>query len=215
MKVRVFSGWSFPSNALDALVQEVVARTTSVRSPGECWIAWSLGGLQALALATERTQEEDSQPHWLVLIASTARFCRAEDGWPGAEPAELRGLQRRLTRDPAAALAGFHALCAGPETSPDAVQSRGVTSLSLDRDDLAEGLDTLASQDVRPLLSRVRMPVLVLHGRLDRIIPSVTSEALAANLPQATRCEHTGAGHDLPLAQSRWTADRIVEFLCR
>jgi pimeloyl-[acyl-carrier protein] methyl ester esterase len=216
MKVRVFSGWAFPSDALDGLVEDVVGRTTCARQPGEVWVGWSLGGLEALALAAEQPRKEGapSLSH-LVLIASTARFCRDGEGWPGTEPAVLRGLQGRLRRDPAAALTGFHALCAGPETSPETVHARTTASLALDREGLTHGLDTLARRDVRPLLSQVPMPVLMLHGRDDRIIPSAAADRVARLLPHATRCEHPTAGHDLPLAQACWTADRIVEFLSR
>ncbi len=216
MTVRMFCGWSFPSDVIDGLARDVVDRTSSARQARELWIGWSLGGLRALALAAECPQgEEQSPPGRLVLIASTARFCRDGEDWPGTEPAVLRGLQGRLRRDPAAALAGFHALCAGSETAPETVHSRTAASLALGHDELTHGLDTLARLDVRPVLAQVRMPVLVLHGGQDRIIPPATAERLAAMLPDATRCEHPTAGHDLPLAQARWTADRIVEFLCR
>jgi pimeloyl-ACP methyl ester carboxylesterase len=216
MKFRMFCGWSFPPDALDGLTHDVVARTTSAPQAHEVWIGWSLGGLQAIALAAERPPDEvRSPPGRLVLIASTARFCRDGEDWPGTEPAVLRGLQGRLRRDPAAALAGFHTLCAGSETARETVHSRTAVSLSLDHDELAHGLDALARLDVRTLLSRIQVPVLVLHGGRDRIIPSAAAERLAAMLPDAMRCEHPTAGHDLPLAHARWTADRIVEFLCR
>lgn len=216
MTFRMFCGWSFPADALDGLARAIVDRTTSARMAQEVWIGWSLGGLQALARAAECPQDEaPSPPGRLVLIASTARFCREGEEWPGTDPAVLRGLQGRLRRNPAAALAGFHTLCAGSETAPEIVHARTAASLALDHYELAQGLETLARLDVRQLLTRVRMPVLVLHGGDDRIIPSAVADRLAALLPDATQCQHPTAGHDLPLAQPRWTADRIVEFLCR
>jgi pimeloyl-[acyl-carrier protein] methyl ester esterase len=205
-------------DALGGLVHDVVSRTTATRRLESLWIGWSLGGIEAMARAAGDVDQDDTRglagpPGRLVLIASTARFCRDGEGWPGTEPAVLRGLQGRWRREPAAALAGFHTLAAGPTTSPETVQARTAASLALDPLDLARGLDNLARWDVRPLLSRLHMPVLVVHGRDDRIIPSAAADRLAEMLPRATRCDHPTAGHDLPLAEARWTADRIVDFL--
>lgn len=218
MNVRVFSGWAFPADALDGLVHDVVTRTRAMRLPEELWIGWSLGGLEAIARAAggitpDDTSASEGVPDRLVLIASTARFCRDAEGWPGTEPAVLRGLQGRLRREPVAALAGFHALVAGPTTSPETVQTRTAASLALDHQDLVRGLENLARWDVRPLLWRLQMQVLVVHGSDDRIIPSAAAERMAGLLPRPTRCDHPTAGHDLPLSEACWTADRIVEFL--
>lgn len=213
MRIRSFSGWAFPPDSLDGLVQGVVDRARPTRQPRELWLGWSLGGLRALAMAAESDRGADAPPDILVLIGSTPRFCCDDDGWPGTAPASLRRLERRLARDPAAAIAGFHAICAGAETTPEMIHSRCAASLALDHRDLAEGLQALASVDVRLLLPVVRQPVLVLHGGHDRVIPPEAAEAMAEQLPRAVRFEHPTAGHDLPLVQTRWTIDRIIEFV--
>jgi len=60
---------------------------------------------------------------------------------------------------------------------------------------------------VSDLLAEVRLPVLVLHYRGDRVIPFAGGEALAAALPSAHFVARDGAWH---LPDARDTADIIA-----
>ena len=59
---------------------------------------------------------------------------------------------------------------------------------------LVDELATLA-----PGLGTLHVPVVVVVGTADRIVPPATSERLAATLPEATLMRVEGAGHLLPL----------------
>ena len=50
---------------------------------------------------------------------------------------------------------------------------------------LAAGIAVLLAADLRRELSRVRQPVLVVHGARDRIVPPAAGRRLAAALPNA------------------------------
>ena len=72
---------------------------------------------------------------------------------------------------------------------------------------------TIEAQDVTPLLSRVRMPVLVMHMRDSPLVPASGAARLAANLPDAKLVYFEG--HSLfplhaELLRSMQTMDRFL-----
>ncbi len=60
---------------------------------------------------------------------------------------------------------------------------------------LARGLELLRDSDLRPLLSRITAPTLVIAGQYDRITPPAASHALAEALPNAQYVEIRRAAH--------------------
>ena len=68
--------------------------------------------------------------------------------------------------------------------------------------------------DLRPMLGRIRCPVLVIHAAADRVIPVQQSRALATALT-AEFVEHPSSGHALIAEDPAWIADRCLRFLGR
>lgn len=208
--LRLFTGWSFPDTSLISLYQDILpVREGGAGGGTRVAMGWSLGGLRALR---EMRAGTATFTH-LVLLSTSACFCGDEAGWPGLSPAALRALQRQLTRDPAAALAGFHRLCAAPPLSDDVLAARVAASLRLGLPALAEGLRELGELDLRAELEHVTIPVLLLHGEHDQVIPVAAAEQTASRLPQARLVVHPEAGHDLPLAHPAWVAEHVKDFL--
>jgi pimeloyl-ACP methyl ester carboxylesterase len=56
------------------------------------------------------------------------------------------------------------------------------------------------------------MPVLLLASRGDRLVDVACSRAMAARFGGAL-VEHADAGHDLPLDDPRWVAERVRDWL--
>lgn len=67
-----------------------------------------------------------------------------------------------------------------------------------------------ATGDLRPLISRVRVPTLAIHGRDDPLVPSAGSEDIARNVPGGEVLLIDGMGHDLPPGLYRTIADAVV-----
>ncbi len=207
-------GWAFPAAALRPVCHLLGGIPTDTIPPPETTEAadvlggWSLGGLRTL----EALSNDPSRWRAGILIAATARFTAAPD-WPGQPPAALRALQRQLVRDPSSALAGFHQLAAPLPPPPAILAARVAASLAQPADILAEGLRTLATLDLRARLPLVPMPILVLHGAADRVIPVAAAHRLSALLPRAVLYVHPHAAHDLPLSHPAWVADAIAAFL--
>ena len=71
----------------------------------------------------------------------------------------------------------------------------------------------LAELDLRETLASLSIPVLILHGAEDRVIPLQAARAMAERLSDVRLLEHPTAGHDLPLTQTAWVVDHIGDFL--
>jgi pimeloyl-ACP methyl ester carboxylesterase len=69
----------------------------------------------------------------------------------------------------------------------------------------------IASGDRTALLSRIRQPTLVLHGREDPLVPAACGEELARRIPGAALEVVKGMGHDLPATLMPWLAARIAD----
>jgi pimeloyl-ACP methyl ester carboxylesterase len=97
-------------------------------------------------------------------------------------------------------------LIGSPGLQPSAEALRERLRLALQRapyDPTAIGRQLLAileSGDRRPLLRRIRVPTLVLHGDRDPLVPLAAGRDIAANVPGAILRVIEGMAHDLPEA---------------
>jgi pimeloyl-[acyl-carrier protein] methyl ester esterase len=199
--MKWFSGWAFPASSLAAFDE----KTSQFPMIG----SWSLGSFQSLEMAMKNPRSIRG----MILISSTPRFCATDDFEHGLSEASLRAMQRSLSRDSRATLEGFHKLCAEPVVlSEDELSDRVEKSLSLGIEALAAGLRELREKDFRSEVSKIEVPVLLLHGDEDRVIPVGASRWLAANLPHAKLVTLPGAGHDLPVRNADWVAAEISRF---
>lgn len=160
-------------------------------------LGWSLGGQFALDLAAAMPAAIER----LVLIATTPRFV-AGPGWRhGQKEASLERLAQGVRADPGQAVRGFlrsQVRGLAPRTAgrvlarlSGAIASGGAACPEA----LTWGLERLRHGDLRPQLSQVRKPALVVAGQDDRITPPAASRALAAALPKARFRQLRGAGH--------------------
>jgi pimeloyl-[acyl-carrier protein] methyl ester esterase len=176
-------------------------------------LGWSLGGQIALDLAAAMPGQIDR----LVLVAATPRFAQSPD-WPyGMPPAVITKLATQLRQDYRRTVSDFlelqvrgsiegsgvldklrHALFVHGEAQPGALEA---------------GLNTLATSDLRPTLSHVKAPTLVVAGRNDRITAPAASRALAQALPDARYVEMRRAAHAPFLSHRGEFAALVDRFL--
>jgi len=88
------------------------------------------------------------------------------------------------------------------------IARRGLDSAASRRQLLA----VLATGDRRPWLSRITAPTLVLHGRLDPLLPVAAGIETAACIPGARLVVIDGMGHDLPPPLLPRIADEIAQI---
>lgn len=156
---------------------------------------WSLGGM----LVLEHASGLGGVLSGIMLIASTPRFC-ADPRQPwGADPEEIRAMRKNLQRDPETVLTAFYRRSAHPhEVDPDASQHWLRDSVA-HLGDLIAGLNYLVDADLRAGTGLRGVPVHLLHGRRDAIVPFAASRSLAVDLMPSRLDIVPDAGHDLPL----------------
>jgi 3-oxoadipate enol-lactonase len=97
--------------------------------------------------------------------------------------------------------------------NPDLMRDRRETFLKTDPDVLQTACAQLAELDLRPELSDVKMPVLVLVGEHDEATPPPMSHELAALLPNARLKVLAGCAHVPQLQAPEVFLDAIANFL--
>jgi len=176
-------------------------------------LGWSLGGQFALDLAAAMPAGIER----LALVSTTPRFLAAP-GWPfGTAPALLARLAERLRAKDARAIDEFLKLQVRGNSPRTAARVLGALRRALKHgaarpEALSHGLERLRSADLRPALSMVRMPALVLAGTHDRIVRPAASRALAA-LADARYVEFPGAAHAPFLSHPKRFAEVLSGFL--
>jgi len=167
-------------------------------------LGWSLGGQFALDLAAAMPAGIER----LILVATTPRFL-AGPGWRfGLKAASLERLAAQLRAGPEEAVSGFirsQARGLAPRTTGRVLyrlRAALAKGGAAQPDALAWGLERLRQGDLRPQLSQVRTPTLVVAGQNDRITPPAASRALAAALKKGRFRQLRGAGH-VPFLSNR------------
>lgn len=162
-------------------------------------VTGSMGGLLAMELLPVSCKK-------LVLISSTAKFCASEEYPCGISEKILKRMIVQLKRDPIPVLTEFYknvhhpyrALKTAPECSPN---------------ELVDGLEYLLASDVRTKVPPIEIPVLLLHGKEDRIIPPSAADWLHAHLPDSQLKVFEDDGHALPAHHFDEVIDEISRFL--
>ncbi len=182
--------------------------------PERCVLgAWSLGAMVALDLARRHPQRFKA----LVLFGATPCFVAGPDWAPGLDAGTVRSFTEGYASDSDATLRRFLALQALGER-----QRRGVMhSLSqavaapdeYRRDALADGLTVLAGTDLRTQVADVRVPVHLVHGRDDAVMPLAAAQWLAHELPHARLAVFDTCGHAAMVSQPEACADIVEEAL--
>ena len=182
--------------ALDDFATDVVAMFARLDLTDAVLVGWSMGVqvvLQAFPVLRPRLAG-------LVLVAGTPKFIADAEYPHGLPPLEVKGMGLRLKRDFQRTMgAFFRGMFAEGELDPEHYQ-RIVHEIvmggrSPEPEAARLSLQTLANVDLRPRLSQVDRPVLLVHGSMDNICLSAASCYMAEQLPSARLHIFSGSGH--------------------
>lgn len=203
-------GTASPGTTLQAWSDAVLAEL-----PERCVLAgWSLGAMIALDLARRHPKRFKA----LVLFGATPKFVTSDD-WPhGLEADTVRSFIEGFESDPDSTLRRFLALLALGESQRRGVVhslSRAVAAPDEYRSDaLADGLAVLAGTDLRANAADVRVPVHLIHGHDDAVMPLAAGQWLAHALPHARVEVLEGCGH-APMVSQPEACARVIEEALR
>lgn len=185
--------------------------------PGSIVIGWSLGAMVAMQLALQFPQ----QVRALILISSTPRFVNLDqvDSWShGIRHEVLQGFAHELEQGVERALGRFLALQLGNDSSAEQlrelrqlVKSRPVPTVEVMR----IGLQLLATADLRSRVAELKLPVLLIQGARDRLMPVSAANWLAQQLPGADLTIIDKAGHAPFLSHTQEVVAGITALLHR
>lgn len=140
----------------------------------------------------------------LVSINGFPRFGAGPDFDAGVPRRMLDRMMKRLSADPAAVLQEFRQRCGD-------ASAFGEPRLA----PLTQDLQALRDEDQRHALAALPVPLLVLTGQDDPIVPASMTQAAFDGGPDSERHEREQAGHLLPVSDAPWCARHIAGFIRR
>lgn len=172
----------------------VSALATGVNRPA-IWVGWSLGGLALLQLARQYPESVAG----LFMVASTPCFVRQPDWQCAVEEEVFQLFAESLADDVDATIKRFLALQvkgSGVTMSTvrelqQSLQQRGRPSLQA----LSQGLDILATTDLRAQLPDLKLPVTWWLGGRDALVPVSLAGALKILQPNINVLIEQDAAH--------------------
>ena len=160
-------------------------------------VGWSLGALVALEGVVSGPENVKA----LVLVSGTSRMT-SQGNYSGVDPRALTAMRTRFKRAPRRVIREFARTSIDgdpdPGTETNEFTNRFMEQAErLDGDHLAAGLQYLQDKDLRRMLPKVGIPVHLLHGASDKIIPVDCARYLQKSLPEARLEEVRGGPHAL------------------
>jgi pimeloyl-[acyl-carrier protein] methyl ester esterase len=176
------------------------------------WLGWSLGAEIVLHFA-HRYPEKVRK---LILLAGTPCFVH-KPGWPGVNKTVLEQFSATLSDSVNRTVLRF--LTLQSQGLPEAkillrqLQAAVIGNGLPDQGSLQAGLKILVEADLRPELSRITMPILVILGEKDILIPYVIAEKLTKLNPNLATYSVDTAGHMPFLSHQNDIVKRINQFI--
>jgi pimeloyl-ACP methyl ester carboxylesterase len=178
-----------PGYGLDNLIGTLAGFIRALHLQRPHVLGLSLGSVLAIALHARYPMSA-----WSLVLAS------AYAGWAGSLP--LAEVQRRIRftlRDlnrPAADVAREFVATLLPATAPQRQVDEQIEMITQARPATTRAMLThIAPVDLRPLLSRIDVPTLLLYGGADGRAPTAVADALHAQIPGSLLVQLAGVGH--------------------
>jgi len=178
---------------------------------GAVWLGWSLGAMIVMNAALRSPGAMKAA----ILVAPTPRFI-AGDGWDaGVAPGVIRDFLDSVRAGDRGILRRFVLLQArdsgsGGETA--SILGACLADRTIQDSVLEAGLTVLAQVDLRRRLEELNLPVLVIHGEADRVVPAVAGAWIADRVPRGELVSMP-TGHAPFVAKPREFAKKVLAWI--
>ncbi len=202
------------SGAMSPFTLETVSKALVDAVPNEpcCWLGWSLGAEMTIEIAY-RFPEQVNQ---LILLTGTPCFVR-KDAWSGMDYNVLDNFAESLKQAPHATLLRFLSLyIKGLNKQKAALQELKTLvfeSPEPNQQTLQEGLTILKQVDLRDSFAQLKIPVAVILGQLDTLIPVSVGAKMEALLPGIDLTVIDRAGHVPFLSHQEAMVNAVCRFM--
>jgi pimeloyl-[acyl-carrier protein] methyl ester esterase len=170
------------------------ALVNAVSDESSCWLGWSLGATVVLDIAYRFPERVNS----LVLLAGNPSFTQTAQ-WPGMNVGLLDAFADKLNEDCQATLLRFLSLQVNNlpdyKTLLRNLKSAVLECHAPDNETLQGGLDILKHADLRPALSGTTVPVSVILGTRDTLVPISAGQNMQKLAPELMLNIIDKAGH--------------------
>jgi pimeloyl-[acyl-carrier protein] methyl ester esterase len=192
-------------NVSDALVNALPENNS-------CCLGWSLGASIVLDIANRYPERVNS----LILLAGNPLFVGSEQ-WAGVKASVLDSFSANLKADCQATLLRFlslqvNGLVDGKQLLKE-LKAAIMECEPPDLDSLQGGLDILKHSDLRAVLGRLTIPVSVILGDKDTLVPVAVGQQLQHIQPKLELSILNGAGHVPFLSHPQQLQTLICRFM--
>ena len=213
-KLLIISGWAHSTHTIEPIGQrlahqfkiELLSGAEALQRPhlpdADAILTGSMGGLLALERCPTLCKK-------IVLLSGTACFCKKEGYTHGTAERILERMIQQLEKNPTSLLDAFFSNVHAPQKP----SRQNNPSPRIDIPSLREGLLYLRDTDLRSLLPSLNVPVLLMHGTADQIIPVGAAHWLSQHLPESQLITYEGLGHALAAHAFEQTMQAAERFL--
>lgn len=195
-----------------ALEQISEALVNAMSDENCCWLGWSLGATVVLDIAHRFPERVNS----LVLLAGNPAFTQTVQ-WSGMAIELLDAFAVKLNEDCQATLLRFLSLQVNNlpdyKTVLRTLKSAVLECDAPDNETLQGGLQILKYEDLRPALANTSVPVSVILGTLDTLVPVSAGQNMQALAPGITLNRIDRAGHVTFLSHPQAVLAIISRFM--
>ncbi|PKH05165.1 pimeloyl-ACP methyl ester esterase BioH [Moritella sp. Urea-trap-13] len=211
-------GFSHDSHLASGTLTDITEVLLKVAPANAVWLGWSLGGLCATHFALQHPQRVAA----LVTVASSPKFMATAEvadsaAWSGIAEKVLAQFQQQLQQNLPQTINRFLAIQGmGSDTAKQDIKQ--LKSLLAARPQpheqaLSNGLQLLASVDLRTQLSALSMPFYRCYGRLDSLVPQATVVWMDNYLPQSSSLIFKASSHAPFISEPRLFVDELQAFI--
>ena len=211
--LMVISGWAhgiksiepFKNKFSDKLVVKLLSASKALQMTklpsADFVIGISLGGMIAIDKLPTNCKK-------LVLISTTACFCRKNDYPFGTSPRIIAKMKERLIENENQVLEDFFINAHSPQSLKISKQKKTMVNEGLE-----DGLAFMESKDLRKNVELIEASVLILHGRHDQIVPFASAEWLHNNFKKSDLFCFETMGHMISVHAFEKIIMMIDDFL--